>query len=192
MSAKDKPPGREATYADIEALPPHKLGEIIGGELFVSPRPAPRHSLATSALGADLNGLFQRGRGGPGGWWILDEPELHFRREVVVPDIAGWRRERMPTLPKEAYFSLAPDWLCETLSPSTAVLDRTRKLDVYRRERVPFVWLVDPIARTLEVLRLEGNAWLVAGNHGGDEKIRAAPFEAVEIDLAALWEGEPA
>src|SRR5262249_6374401 len=100
-------------------------------------------------------------------------------------------RERMPTMPKEAWFTLAPDWVCETLSPSTAIIDRTRKLNVYRKERVPFVWLVDPAARTLEVLRLEGDEWLVAGNYGGDEKVHAPPFDAVELDLSALWEPTP-
>jgi hypothetical protein len=140
-------PGGPATYDDILALPEHVVGEIIDGELIVSPRPRPVHALATSSLGADIHGAFHRGRGGPGGWWILDEPELHFRANVLVPDIAGWR--------------------------------------------VPFVWLVDPAARTLEVLRLEGESWMVAGNYGGDEKVHAPMFEAVELDLSALWEPAP-
>jgi Uma2 family endonuclease len=180
-----------ATYDDILALPEHVVGEIIDGDLIVSPRPRPAHALATTVLGSDINGAYQRGRGGPGGWWILFEPELHFRANVLVPDIAGWRRERMPAMPREAWFTLAPDWVCETLSPSTAIVDRTRKLKVYGNERVPFVWLVDPSARTLEVLRLEGEQWIVAANHGGDEKVRVPPFEALELDLAALWEPTP-
>jgi Uma2 family endonuclease len=184
-------PGGPATYDDILALPEHVVGEIIDGELIVSPRPRPVHALATTVLGTDIHGPYHRGRGGPGGWWILFEPELHFRANVLVPDLAGWRRERMPTLPTEAWFTLAPDWVCETLSPSTAVVDRTRKLKIYGKERVPFVWLVDPAARTLEVLRLEGESWIVAGNYGGDEKVHAPPFEAIELDLSALWEPAP-
>jgi Uma2 family endonuclease len=187
MSAKGAPKPRPATYADIEALPEYRLGEIIGDELFVSPRPAPRHALATTSLVGALEGPFGRGLNGPGGWWILFEPELHWGRQVLVPDIAGWRRERMPALPDDAFFTVTPDWLCETLSPSTAVVDRTRKLDVYAEQGVDHVWLVDPGARTLEVLRRDGARWIVAENHGGDAKVRAIPFETIEIDLARLW-----
>ncbi|HTN89597.1 MAG TPA: Uma2 family endonuclease, partial [Sorangium sp.] len=121
---------RRATYADVEAVPPNKVAELIGGVLHVMPRPAPRHANASSVLGIEIGGPFQRGRGGPGGWWILDEPELRFpdpaapgEVDAVVPDIAGWRRERMPELPETAYFPLAPDWICEVLSPSTERVD---------------------------------------------------------------------
>jgi Uma2 family endonuclease len=187
MTAKGATDRRPATYADIEALPREKLGEIVDDELIVSPRPAPLHALATTALAGLLSGPLQGGLDGPTGWWILFEPELHFGRQVLVPDLAGWRRERMPVLPAEAFFTLSPDWLCETLSPSTAIVDRTRKLEIYRRQGVAFVWLVDPLARTLEVLRLEGKEWVVAGNHGGDAKVRVAPFDAVELELSRLW-----
>jgi Uma2 family endonuclease len=186
MSAKGGPKLRPATYADIEALPEHELGEIIGDELIVSPRPAGPHAVATTGLVGLIDGPYGKGRGGPGGWRILFEPELHFGRQVLVPDVAGWRSERAPDL-SAASFSIAPDWLCETLSPSTAVIDRTRKLDVYREQRVAIVWLLDPLERTLEVLRLDDHRWIVAENHGGDGKIRAVPFEAVEIDLSELW-----
>jgi hypothetical protein len=187
MSAKVAPKGRQATYADLEALPRHRLGEIIGDELVVSPRPGVLHAFATTVLTDTLSGPFQRGINGPGGWWILFEPELHFASQVLVPDIAAWRRERLPTLPDAPFMTMPPDWLCETLSPSTAVIDRTRKLDIYRREGVELVWLVDPVARTLEVLRRRGEDWLVAGYYGGEAKIRAVPFEAVELDLETLW-----
>jgi hypothetical protein len=191
MSERGAAKKRPATYADVEALPEHKLGEIIGDELFVSPRPAPLHALATTSLVGALDGPFGRGQNGPGGWWILFEPEFHWGRQVLVPDIAGWRRERMPELPQTAFFTVPPDWLCETLSPSTAVVDRTRKLDVYAGQGVDWVWLVDPAARTLEVLRRDGTRWTVAENHGGDAKVRAAPFEAIELALADLWLPEP-
>src|SRR5436305_207687 len=128
---RDEPARKRATYADIEALPEHLTGEILDGELFVSPRPAPPHAEASSALGVILGGPFRFGRGGPGGWRILDEPELHLGGDVVVPDLAGWRLERMPALPKIAWFELAPDSVCEVLSPSTVVHDRHRKLAFY-------------------------------------------------------------
>ena len=123
----------------------------------------------------------------PGGWLFLFEPELHFGADVLVPDIAGWRRERMAAIPNAPWSELAPDWLCETLSPSTANIDRTRKLRIYAREGARNVWLVDPIQRTLEVLALDGGRWVVAENHGGNEPVRATPFAAVEIPLARLW-----
>ena len=183
------PRERRATYADLVALPEHVVGEIIAGELVVSPRPAPRHAQASAILTGDLTQPFGRGRGGPGGWWILDEPELHLGGDVLVPDLAGWRRERLPALPEAAYFDLAPDWVCEVLSPGTARLDRSRKLPIYAREKVAHVWLVDPIARTLEIYRLEGASWLLLATHGGDEHVRAEPFAAVELEIAGWWTG---
>jgi len=180
-----------ATYEDLLTLPDHVVGEIVDGDLFVSPRPSPRHALASSSLGSELVGPFQRGRGGPGGWWILDEPELHLARDILVPDLAGWRRERMPRLPETTWFEAAPDWICEVLSPSTAVLDRTRKLAIYARERVGWVWLVDPEQRILEALRLEAGSWLVDGNFGDNDRARIAPFGDIELEVGALWEPEP-
>jgi Uma2 family endonuclease len=132
-----RPRARPATYDDLIEVPDHLVAEIIDGELHTTPRPAPRYADASSGLGGALRGPFDRGRGGPGGWRILDEPELHLGPDVLVPDLAGWRRERLPALPDEAYFTLAPDWVCEVLSPSTMALDRTRKLAVYVREQVP-------------------------------------------------------
>lgn len=169
-------------------VPDHLVAEILDGELYTSPRPAPRHADAGSGLGGALRGPFDRGRGGPGGWRILFEPELHLASDVVVPDLAGWRRERLPVLPEEAYFSLAPDWVCEVLSPSTAAMDRVKKLSIYARERVPHVWLVDPIARTLEVLRLEDGRWTILATWSGLTVIRAQPFDAIDLDLSLLWE----
>lgn len=181
------------TYADIEALPEHLTGEIVDGELIVSPRPSPPHILTASALGVFLGGPFQYGMNGPGGWWILDEPELHLGPDVLVPDLAGWRRERMPAMPDSAWFEIAPDWVCEVLSPSTVRVDRVKKLSSYARERVAHVWLVDPVARLLEVFRLEGEVWLRTAAHGpAEEPVRIEPFEAVALDLGLLWPGEEA
>ncbi len=178
---------KPATYADLEALPAHVVGELIAGELHVSPRPAAPHAVAGSRLGGKLSSRFDWGEGGPGGWLILFEPELHFGEDVLVPDFAGWRRERMPRPPRTAAFTLAPDWLCEVLSPSTAALDRGAKLPVYAREGVRHVWLVDPEARTLEVLRLEGTRYTLLVTHTGRARVRAEPFEAIELELAFLW-----
>jgi len=181
------PYDRPATYEDLVALPDGLVAEIVGGELHASPRPAPRHALAGSAVGGRLVQPYQDGAGGPGGWWILDEPELHLGRDVLVPDLGGWRRSRLPQLPETAYFSLAPDWICEVLSPSTAQLDRVKKLAIYARERVAHAWLIDPLARTLEVLRLEEGRWVILGTHAGSEVVRAEPFAETDLSLAALW-----
>jgi Uma2 family endonuclease len=178
---------RRATYDDLVKVPDHLVAEILDGELYASPRPALRHALASSALGSELGTPFQRGRGGPGGWWILFEPELHFGEEVVVPDLAGWRRERLPEVPAAASISLPPDWLCEVVSPSTERIDRVRKLPIYAREGVGHVWLLNPAARTLEVLRLSSEGWLLVSTAEGGARIRAEPFEAIELDLSALW-----
>ncbi len=181
---------REALYEAYQAVPPHERAEIVGGTLYVAPRPGPLHTNVSSVLGGELSGPFQRGRGGPGGWWILDEPELQLVEfEPMVPDLAGWRVERMPTLPASAYFTLAPDWVCEVLSRSTEDVDRNKKLPVYAERGVSHVWLIDPVARTLEVHALgSGRRWREVRIHHGDEHVRAAPFDAVEIDLRCLWD----
>jgi Uma2 family endonuclease len=174
----------QATYEDLMRVPSHQVAEILDGELHVSPRPAPRHAHASTGLW----GPFDRGSGGPGGWRILDEPELHLGPDVLVPDVAGWRRERLPALPEEAYFSVAPDWVCEVLSPSTASMDRVKKLRIYAREQVRHAWLVDPLARTLEVLRLESDRCSIASTFADLDVVRAEPFDAIDLDLSLLWE----
>ena len=178
---------RRATYEDVRRAPDSVVAEILDGDLYTSPRPAPRHANASSVLGTQINGPFHLGQRGPGGWWILDEPELHLGEDVVVPDLAGWRRDRMPALPDEAAFTLRPDWACEVLSPSTEDLDRGRKLAFYAREGVPYLWLIDPLKRTLEVLALVDGRWTSAATHVGAVAVRANPFEAVDIDLQPLW-----
>jgi Uma2 family endonuclease len=181
-----------ATHADLEALPDNVIGEIVDGELFASPQPAIPHAAATSQLGMLLGPPFRYGRGGPGGWIILDEPELHFgegeRRDVLVPDLAGWRRERMPETPGTPAISLAPDWVCEVLSPSTERLDRAKKMQVYSREQVGHLWLVDPLAQILEVYRRTSELWTRVSVHTSEDRIRAEPFEAIELELGLLWE----
>jgi len=173
----------QTLYAALEALPEGVVGEIINGQLYVNPRPAGPHALTASHLGADISGPFDRGRGGPGGWWIIDEPELHFVRdtEIVVPDIAGWRRERMPTVPDDQRFEVVPDWICEVLSPSTASRDREVKMPLYARYGVPYAWLVDPIARCVEAFTLDDGQWVEAASFGDGEPVCAPPFEVVSL-----------
>ena len=179
---------RRATYEDLLRVPEHLVAEIVDGELFASPRPAGPHARVTSKLGGTLVGPFDGGVGGPGGWIILDEPELHLGDAVLVPDLAGWRRERLPYVPEDLLaFELAPDWICEVLSPSTGTLDRVRKMPVYAREGVPFAWLIEPIQRTLEAFQLQGAAWQTVGTWEGDARVRAMPFDAIELDLGSLW-----
>ncbi len=181
---------RRATYRDVLDAPEHVVAEIIEGELYTTPRPASPHALAASAIGGDLFNPFHRDPAdpvGPGGWWILDEPELHFGSDVLVPDLAGWRRGRLPQLPNVAYFTQVPDWICEIVSPATGRLDRVRKMRIYAREQVTHAWLVDPLHKTLEIYRLEAGRWVVAATHGGDERVRAEPFEAIEVHLQRWW-----
>ena len=178
---------RPATYEDLVKLPDNLVAEIVDGELHASPKPAPAHVIAGSSIGALIANPYSFGRGGPGGWWILDEPELHLGPDVLVPDLAGWKRERMPQRPDTAYFPLAPDWVCEVLSPSTTRLDRTRKLGVYARERVAHAWLIDPLAQTLEVFRLESGRWSLLAVHAGDDVVRAEPFAEIDLELRLLW-----
>lgn len=182
------PAHREATYEDLAALPANVTGQILFGVLHAHPRPAPKHAQAASTLGEELGPPFKRGRGGPGGWLILDEPELHLGPHVIVPDLAGWRRERMPEMPVDkAYFELAPDWICEVLSPSTASLDRGDKPKAYRAFDVAHVWFVDPEAQTLEILAHDDKGYRVFEVFSGAAKVRAAPFDAIELDLGLLW-----
>jgi len=182
-----KPLKKRATYADLYDVPDHFVAEMFDGDLYASPRPAAPHARAVMALGAKLFGAFDIGEAGPGGWLFLYEPELHFGKDVLVPDVAGWRRQRMPEAPDAAYITLAPDWICEVLSPSTESLDRGKKLRVYGRESVAQAWLVDPLRQTLEVLALESGKWSVLDSHEGRVRVRAVPFDAIEIDLGVLW-----
>ncbi len=185
MNAVPKP----NLYQQLLDLPEHVAGEILNGELHTLPRPTGRHGLAASALNTDLGPPFGFGRGGPGGWWIIPEPEVHFIRDVelAVPDLAGWRRERMPQMPEDHRFEIVPDWLCEILSPSTAKKDRVIKLPIYARHGVGYVWLVDPMARTLEAFESREGRWLMIAALKDDDRVAVPPFEAVGFGLADLW-----
>lgn len=176
-----------ATLADLASVPENMVGELIGGELIATPRPANRHAFAATALIGELYSPFQRGRDGPGGWLLVVEPQLRLGDEVFVPDVAGWRRERLPRVPDAAQFTLVPDWACEILSKSTSRTDRMLKLPAYLREGVRFVWLVDPQLRAVEAFRNDGAQWVLAATQAGSVQVRLPPFEASELDLAALW-----
>lgn len=182
-----------ATYQDVLDAPENMVAELIDATLYLSPRPGGPHSYVSSALGGELMPPFHRGRGGPGGWVIIDEPELHLGLDVrvVVPDLAGWRRERMSTVPNDHKFRVVPDWVCEIASPSTMTYDRTKKLRVYADAGVKHVWLVHPGLRTLEVLRLVEDKWLIVGVFEETDRVRAEPFDAIELDLANLWTALP-
>ncbi len=181
------PVQKRATYEDVLAAPWNRIAELIDGVLYTQPRPAGPHTAVTSALGVELGAPFGRGRGGPGGWLILDEPELHLGADVLVPDLGGWRRERMPAVGNVPYIELPPDWVCEVLSPSTASRDKGQKLPIYARYGVSHAWLIDPLARSLDVFRLENGLWVLLATHAADAHVRAEPFDAVELELGALW-----
>ena len=181
----DAPP--RATYQDVLDAPAHRVAEIVDGTLHTQPRPAMPHALASSRLGGELTGPFDRGRGGPGGWWIIDEPELHFGEDVLVPDLAGWRRDRMPDFPDAAYVTLAPDWVCEVLSPSTRKLDLHGKRPIYAREGVGHLWLLDPADRTLEAFEMREGHWLLIATAKDADPVRIRPFDAITFSLGDLW-----
>lgn len=167
--------------------PDHLVAEVLNGDFYSSPRPAGPHAEAASVLGMDLGGPFHRGRGGPGGWIILDEPELHLAHDILVPDLAGWLRTRLPAVPPTPFLELAPDWACEVVSPGSERIDRERKLPIYARERVSHVWLVNPLERMVEVFRLDGDGYRLVVTRGGTDRVRLEPFAAIEIELEALW-----
>jgi Uma2 family endonuclease len=182
-----KPATKRATYADVLNAPAHLVAELIDGALETHPRPVPKHAIAANALGFELTGPFQKGSGGPGGWLFMTEPELHFGENVVVPDLAAWRRERMPVAPDEPFITLAPDWACEILSPSTERLDRNAKRRIYGEAGVAFLWLLDPRTRTLEAFQLVAGKWLLIGVAEADEPVSFAPFDAISFPLSDLF-----
>jgi Uma2 family endonuclease len=177
----------KATYDDIVALPDSKIGEIVEGELYASPRPALRHAKIAVSLVVALGTRFSREQLGSKGWHILFEPEVHLGDEVFVPDLAGWRIERLASIPDTAWAETAPDWVCEILSPSTGHYDRGVKLPAYARHGVSYAWIVDPSSRRIETFVREGAEWRSTGSWPGNGEVAAPPFESVAIDLGAIW-----
>jgi len=177
----------KASYEDLYSIPENMIGEIFDGELFVMPRPSFRHSHAASVISMEISAPFHIGRGGPGGWIILYEPEICLGENILVPDLAGWKKERLPQPPDENYTTIPPDWVCEILSPSTVRIDRIRKMHIYACFEVKYSWLIDPIAKTLEIFKLESDRWVLLSAYSEHDKVRAEPFQEIEIALQNLW-----
>lgn len=184
MTEKTK---RGATYDDLIAAPPDRIAEMVTGDLWLSPRPSLRHANASSLLTARLSDAFQWGRHGPGGWWIWFEPELHLLGDVLVPDVAGWRRERLAAVPDGVGIELAPDWVCEVLAPPTERFDRREKLPRYALAEVGHLWLLDLSRRRLEVYGRLDRGWVLLEEHAGEAVASAPPFEEAPIELGRLW-----
>lgn len=182
-----EPAKRDATYADYAALPEGVQAELIDGALYVHLAPAPPHGSSQYSLGGELHGPFQKGRGGPGGWWFMVTPEQHLGPHVVQPDLAGWRKERMPALPATTFIEVVPDWICEILSPSTEAHDRDRKRRLYAMYGVKHLWYLHPVERYLEVNELIEGSWRIVDIASDDGFVRAPPFEAVALNLEDLW-----
>lgn len=182
-------PARKApTLADLDALPSHIKGEIIEGVLYTMTRPRGRHQRTGLAIGGELRGPFDLGRNGPGGWWILPEPGIELpNTPEISPDLAGWRRERLPTLPDDGPLRVVPDWVCEILSPSTRRHDLLVKKPYYARIGVGHHWLIDLAAQTLTSYRLEGTRWVELAVYGDEREVRIEPFADVALDVAAWW-----
>jgi Uma2 family endonuclease len=181
-----------ATLADLENLPESWRGEIIDGELYAFPRPSFPHVHVEGRVFYDLCGPFEMGRGGPGGWWILAEPGIQIARAPEFsPDVAGWRKSRMPRPPRSGPITVVPDWICEILSPKTRSYDLRVKRRFYAEIGVAHLWYIDPLTRLLTVSKLHEGRWIELGVHGPDEKIRAEPFQEVELDLASWWDDQP-
>ena len=183
-----EPARRKAVYEDLFEIPENMTGEIIDGELIVTPQPSRKHTVAASRLGGEILPPYDFGRGGgPGGWIILDEPEISFGEDILVPDLAGWKKERFPVEEPHNWISVSPDWVCEILSPSTAQTDRTLKMPIYSRHGVSYAWLIDPVLKTLEVYRFEPGIWIGIGAYAKSSKVHAEPFSELELDLGLLW-----
>jgi len=179
-----------ATYEDLLEVPDNMVAELIEGELYASPRPGFPHADAASELVSFLRTAF--GRRGNGDWHIVFEPQIRFGQNVLVPDIAGWRVDRVPVMPRVATIGIAPDWVCEVLSYSTARIDRQKKLPIYASAQVSHAWIVDVDLQNLEVKRLENGGWRDVATFGGDAIVRAEPFDAIEIQLSFIWGPLPA
>lgn len=183
----NEPAKKIATYDDLCGLPDTMVGEIIDGEVIASPRPSRSHGHTASILGGEIVPPYFAGRGGPGGWIIIDEPEIAFGDDIIVPDLAGWKKERFPAIEEHNWIEVIPDWVCEIVSPSSSRMDRVKKMGIYARHGCPYYWIIDPSGKTLEVFENNQGTWMVIGSYGGDDLVRALPFKEIAIDLRLLW-----
>ncbi|MGC8490690.1 MAG: Uma2 family endonuclease [Syntrophobacteraceae bacterium] len=185
-----EPAKNRATYEDLYQIPENMTGEIIDGKLIATPRPARRHTLAASHLGGILIPPYHFGRGGgPGGWIIIIEPEIGLGEDILVPDLAGWKKERFPIEEEHNWISAAPDWVCEILSPKSFRTDKIEKMPIYARHNVGHIWLIDPISRTMDAFRLESGRWSLLASFAEEDEVRIEPFEQIAVHLADLWLG---
>ena len=184
-----KPSRKPPTLADLDALPPGIVGEIIEGVLYTMTKPRMRHQRTGTGIGGDLRGPFDLGRGGPGGWWIVAEPGIELPNDTkeISPDVAGWRRERMPEMPGDEPIRIVPDWVCEILSKTTRRHDQLVKMPYYAKVGVTYAWVVDLDARVLTAYRLEGGAWRVIGAYSDETEARIEPFDVVPLHVADWW-----
>jgi Uma2 family endonuclease len=185
---------RMATYDDLVNLPEDVRAEIHDGVVITTPAPLPKHSRAQRALGHFVGGPFDddHGHGGPGGWWIFVEVDVQLGvHDVVRPDVAGWRRERLRNPGDQRPITSVPDWVCEVLSPSTAVHDRITKRNLYARSGIHHYWLVDVDARTLEAFELDAQRWVLLGTYGDDAVVSIPPFESIELAVGRLFFPKP-
>ena len=179
-----EPAKTKALYEDLFAVPENMTGEIIDGEVIATPRPSRRHTLVTGLLGGEIIPPYFHGwGGGPGGWIIIIESEVGLGEDILVPDLAGWKKERFPVSEETNWISVVPEWVCEVLSPRAIRVDKIKKMHICAHHGVRHCWLIDPIARTLDVLRLETDKWVLAGVYAEDDKVRAEPFQEAEIAL---------
>lgn len=179
---------KQASYLDLHDIPENVVGEIVNGELTAMLRPARRCLHAASSLGAEIIPAYQFGKGGgPGGWTVYHEPEVQLGENSVVPDLAAWKNAALVSLPPEARVDVAPDWVCEVLSPTTLRADKVRKMPIYARFGIPFLWLVNPLVKNLDVFALEAGRWTLTGSYSEDDVVRAEPFQKIEIELRRLW-----
>ena len=176
-----------AIYEDLYSIPENMIGQIINGELIAMPRPSPKHCNVVSGIGFEIGPPYRFGRGGPGGWVILDEPEIKLGQDIFVPDLAGWKKERLTKFPNTNYISVPPDWVCEVLSPSTEKTDRAKKMPIYALFGVPYLWLINPVEEIFEVYKLDSGRWMLFSVYAENDKVRAEPFQEIEIDLQNLW-----
>ncbi|MGA7877647.1 MAG: Uma2 family endonuclease [Desulfoferrobacter sp.] len=178
----------KASYEDLFRVPENMVGEIIAGELVVTPRPSRKHAYSASALGGEIVPPYQFGRGaGPGGWIILFEPEIMLGEHIIVPDLTGWRRDRFPDVEDTNWISVFPDWACEILSPGTVRVDRVKKMPIYSQHSISHLWIIDPTAKTLEVFKLKSGSWILLESFAENDRVRVEPFQEAEIDLGNLW-----
>ena len=178
---------KKASYDDLFGIPENMTGEIIDGELIATPRPSARHSNVEFVLSARLGPPYRFAEGGPGGWVILIEQEIMLTDQLLVPDLSGWKKERFPGVPVKNYISVPPHWVCEVLSPGTVGIDKVKKMPVYAQHEIPYLWFVDPLAKTLEVFGLEAGRWFMLAAFTGAVRVRAEPFREAEIELENLW-----